>query len=85
VDVHGSPSSQSANQFAANIAKALKGETVHDEQLMDYSMMKEMRWTWQELIDTPLHIILSISFINGRVKVFENLQKLKGEKGPKYT
>lgn len=73
----------SANQFAVNIAKALKGDTVHDEQLMDYSLMKEMRWTWQELMDTPLHVLLSISFINGRKAAYENLQTLKGEKEKK--
>jgi hypothetical protein len=73
----------SANQFAVNVAKALKGGEVHDERLMDFSLMKEMRWTWQELIDTPLQVILSISFINGRIKVFENIQKLKGQKGKK--
>lgn len=73
----------SAKDFAVNIAKALKGDTVHDEQLMDYSMMKEMRWTWQELINTPLHVILSISFINSRKAAYDNLQTLKGEKGKK--
>jgi hypothetical protein len=66
-----------------NIAKALGGGTVHDEQLMDYSMMKEMRWTWQELIGTPLHVILSISFINGRKTAYDNLQTLKKEKKDK--
>jgi len=59
--------------------KALKGEAVYDERLMDLSLMKEMRWTWQELMDTPLHVILSISFFNSRKKVFDNLQNLKNE------
>jgi hypothetical protein len=66
-----------------NIAKALGGGAVHDEQLMDYSMMKEMRWTWQELIDTPLHVILSISFINSRKAAYDHLQDLKKDKGKK--
>lgn len=73
----------SASQFAVNIAKALKGDTVHDVQLMDISMMKEMHWTWQELVDTPLHVILSISFINSRKAAYDNLQTLKGKKEKK--
>ena len=73
----------SANQYAVNIAKACKGKPVYDEQLMDYSLMKERGWTWQELIDTPLWVILSISFTNGRVTAYEHLQELKGGKGKK--
>ena len=73
----------SAKQFAVNIANGLKGAMVHDEQLMDYSMMKEMHWTWHELIDTPLHVILSISFINGRKAAHDRLETLKREKEKK--
>lgn len=57
--------------------KALKGDEVHDDQLMNLSLMKEMHWTWQELMDTPLHVILAKSFLDGRIKVFENLQEKK--------
>lgn len=67
----------SAAAFAADIAKALKGEKVHDVQLMDFALMKERGWTWQELIDTPLWVILSISFTNGRITAYEHLQSLK--------
>lgn len=74
----------SASQFAVNIVKALKGDTVHDAQLMDYSLMKERCWTYDELVSTPLHVILSISFINGRKAAYDNLQTLKEkEKGKK--
>ena len=73
----------SANRFAVNIAKALKGDEVHDTQLMDFSLMKDRGWTWQELIDTPLWVILSISFTNGRITAYEHLQELKGGKGEK--
>ena len=72
-------SSMSAKQFAVKIAKALEGKSVHDEELMDFSLMQERRWTWQELIDTPLWVILSISFINGRMAVFDKLRTLKEE------
>ena len=56
---------------------------VHDERLMDLSLMKERHWTWQELIDTPLHVILAISFFNEREEVFNRLQTLKKGKGKK--
>ena len=56
---------------------------MYDVQYMDYSMMKEMRWTWRELVDTPLHVILSISFIYSRKAAYDKLQALKGEKEKK--
>ena len=77
MDKYSDPLFGSAKRYAANIAKALKGEAVYDERLMDLSLMKEMHWTWQELIDTPLHVILSMSFFNGRKRIFDNLQDLK--------
>ena len=45
--------------------------------------MRDRHWTWQELIDTPLHVILAISFFNKREEVFNRLQTLKKEKGEK--
>jgi len=50
---------------------------------MDFSLMKERGWTWQELIDTPLWVILSISFTNGRLTAYDHLQDLKEQKGMK--
>ena len=73
----------SANQYAVNIAKARGGKPVHDTQLMDFSLMKERGWTWQELVDTPLWVILSISFTNGRIAAYDHLQDLKGKEEKK--
>ncbi len=67
----------SAKQYTANIVKACKGESVYDTQFMEFSLMKERGWTWQELIDTPLWVILSISFTNGRLTAYDHLQALK--------
>ena len=48
--------------------------------------MKEMHWTWQELMATPLHVILAKSFLAGRISINENAEKNKKnneEKGKK--
>jgi len=73
----------SASRYAENIAKACAGKQVYDVQLMDFSLMKERGWTWQELIDTPLWVILSISFTNGRIAAYDHLQDLKKGIGKK--
>jgi hypothetical protein len=40
-------------------------------------MMKEFKWTYDELLATPFHVIVSIGFIKDSVKTFKKLNDLK--------
>ena len=46
-------------------------------------MMKEFKWTYDELLATPFHVIVSIGFIKDSTKTFMKLRDLKAKEKEK--
>jgi hypothetical protein len=50
---------------------------------MEYNLMDKFKWTYDELMATPLHVIASIGFIQDSKATYDKLHKLKDETGNK--
>jgi len=68
---------RSALNFRLNIVSALEGEAVHDSRIMEYNMMKKFKWTYKELLETPLEVVLFTGFIATTTADREKLDDLK--------
>jgi hypothetical protein len=67
----------SAIRFRMNIISALEGEAVHDSRIMDFNLMEKFHWTYDELLDTPLEVVVFIGFIQSTKNDREKLADLK--------
>ena len=74
---------RSALNFRLNIVSALEGEAVHDSRIMEYNMMEKFKWTYKELLETPLEVVLFIGFIAATKADREKLDNLKREEEDK--
>jgi hypothetical protein len=67
----------SAIQFRLNIVSALDGTAVHDSRIMENNLMEKFHWTYKELLETPIEVIMFIGFIQGTKNDREKLTDLK--------
>jgi hypothetical protein len=67
----------SAIRFRMNIISALDGEAVRDSRIMEFNLMEKFHWTYKELLDTPLEVVVFIGFIQGTKNDREKLADLK--------
>lgn len=67
----------SAIRFRQNIISALEGEAVNDARLMENGIMEKYRWTYQQVLETPFHVITYINFIASSKATHEKLDALK--------
>jgi hypothetical protein len=73
----------SAIRFRQNIVSALEGEAVHDPRIVEFNLMEKFKWTYDELLAIPFHVIVSIGFIQNSKAIHEKLHSLKGGTGSK--
>jgi hypothetical protein len=67
----------SAIRFRMNIISALEGEAVYDSRIMEFNLMEKFHWTYNELLDTPLEVVVFIGFIQSTKNDREKLADLK--------
>ena len=67
----------SAIRFRQNIVSALEGEAVNDARLMENGIMEKYHWTYQQVLETPFHVIIYINFIASSKATHEKLDTLK--------
>jgi hypothetical protein len=67
----------SAIQFRLNIVSALDGKAVHDSRIMENNLMEKFHWTYKELLETPLEVIMFIGFIHVTKNDREKITDLK--------
>jgi hypothetical protein len=73
----------SAIRFRQNIISALEGEAVHDDRIIDSSIMEKYGWTYNQLLETPFHVIVYLNFIETSRTDHKKIQDLKNGENQK--
>lgn len=64
-----------------DIGRVMRGEEAYDHRIADYNVMKEMRWTKEELDRTPENDVMGITFIMGRTGIQAKKERKKIKDG----